>query len=173
MRDFAVDVKKWLFDRLMAEARGFGLEVLEELSSFDRPWGGFLRFSEQCLPQFYAAYWQEIKVPRHDEGLRLDPKILLVAPGARLSLQYHHRRSEHWRVLDGPVKIEIGPDGSRLESLVFQTGEVVRIPCGAWHRLQGLQCWGRVAEIWHSVDPNNPSDEDDIVRVQDDFGRVS
>jgi mannose-6-phosphate isomerase-like protein (cupin superfamily) len=167
-----MDLKYWLFERLKAEARGFGLEIVEELSSCDRPWGGFLRFSEKSIPRFYAAYWQGVEVPPQADGIRLDPKILLVAPGSRLSLQYHHRRSEHWRVLDGPVRIEIGPDGSHLESLEFNAGEVVRIPCGAWHRLQGLQGWGRIAEIWQSVDPQHPSDEDDIVRVQDDFGRV-
>ncbi len=167
-----MELKHWLFERLKAEARGFGLEILEDLSSADRPWGGFLRFSENCLQRFYEAYWKDTEVPRFDTGLRLDPKILLVAPGKRLSLQYHHRRSEHWRVIDGPVKIEIGPDGSSLESLVFNTGEIIRIPCGAWHRLTGLQGWGRIAEIWQSVDPSFPSDEDDIVRVEDDFGRV-
>jgi mannose-6-phosphate isomerase-like protein (cupin superfamily) len=167
-----VELKKWLFERLKAEARGFGIEILEELSSCDRPWGGFLRFSEASFLRFFHAYWQGTEVSGLDKGLRLDPKILLVAPGKRLSLQYHHRRCEHWRVIDGPVKIEIGPDGSSLETFVFDTGEVVQIPCGAWHRLTGLHGWGRIAEIWQSTDPENPSDEDDIVRVEDDFGRV-
>ena len=39
------------------------------------------------------------------------------------------------------------------------------------HRLIGLDGWGIVAEIWRHTDAENPSDEDDIVRVQDDFGR--
>ena len=39
------------------------------------------------------------------------------------------------------------------------------------HRLIGLDDYSVVAEIWQHTDPNNPSDEDDIIRVQDDFGR--
>lgn len=39
------------------------------------------------------------------------------------------------------------------------------------HRLVGLNDWGMVAEIWQHIDANNPSDENDIIRVQDDFGR--
>ena len=42
---------------------------------------------------------------------------------------------------------------------------------GERHRLIGLEGWGIVAEIWQHTDPENPSDEDDIVRLQDDFGR--
>lgn len=167
------DLKKWIFERLKAEARGFGLEIIDELSSCDRPWGGFLRIREESLPQFYKAYWAGVEVPPQIAGVRLDPKILFVEPGKRLSLQYHHRRSEHWRVLDGPVRLEIGPNGSELRSCVAHAGDVIRIPRGAWHRLEGLETWGRIAEIWQSEDPSSPSDEDDIVRVEDDFGRAN
>jgi mannose-6-phosphate isomerase len=42
---------------------------------------------------------------------------------------------------------------------------------GERHRLVGLEDWGVIAEIWQHTDASNPSDESDIVRVQDDFGR--
>lgn len=42
---------------------------------------------------------------------------------------------------------------------------------GERHRLIGLDSWGIVAGIWQHTDPENASDEDDIVRLQDDFGR--
>lgn len=164
-------VKQWLFERAKAEIRGFGMAIVEELCDSTRPWGAFLRISDHSLPAFYKAYWQGIEVPEAEKNLRLDPKLLLVAPQARLSLQYHHRRREHWRVLDGPVRIVVGPNQDRLQEIVAQTGEVIRIEVGYWHRLEGLDCWGRVAEIWEHADPDHPSDENDIVRVQDDYGR--
>lgn len=165
------EFKNWLYQRTQAELRGFGMEIVEALSSCDRPWGAFLRIDDHSLAQFYEAYWQNIQVPAASDMLRLDPKILIVAPGARLSLQYHHRRSEHWRVLDGPVKIALGQDGNTLQEKVYYPGEVLRIPKTQWHRLIGTDSWGRVAEIWEHTDANAPSDEEDIVRVEDDYGR--
>lgn len=167
----SMQMKQWLYERTLAELRGFGLEAVEAHSNANTPWGAYIRIREESLPHFYAAYWRGVEVPEPSAGLRLDPKILLVAPGARLSLQYHHRRGEHWRVLDGPVKIILGDNADTLRERVYVEGEVLRIPCGKWHRLVGLDSWGRVAEIWEHTDPANPSSEEDIVRVEDDFGR--
>jgi len=50
-------------------------------------------------------------------------------------------------------------------------GAFIKLEQGERHRLIGLENWGIVAEIWQHTNPENPSDEDDIVRVQDDFGR--
>ena len=167
-----------VFKRCKAEAEGFGLEVVDQ--DFERPWGGFLRFSEDCLPDFFDAYWQGVDTGKAN-GLpaeasakagRRDPKVLLVAPAQRLSLQLHHRRSELWRVLDGPVLVIHGPDQKHLQEDVLFTGDVIHLDCGEMHRLAGdITSWGRVAEIWEHVDPNNPSDESDIIRVQDDYIR--
>lgn len=160
--------KDLVFGRIVAEAKGFGLEICDQ--DFSRPWGGFLRFTEESLGDFFKAYWQGVDTGKQ-EGRR-DPKVLLVAPAQRLSLQLHHRRSELWRVLDGPVLIIHGPDRENLVEEVFFAGEVIHLDCGEMHRLVGsLTSWGRVAEIWEHVDPANPSDEDDIVRVQDDYAR--
>ena len=157
-----------VFQRALAEARGFGLDVFDQ--DFDRPWGGFLRFTEDSLGKFFDAYWQGVDTGRR-EGRR-DPKVLLVAPAQRLSLQLHRRRSELWRVLDGPVLVVHGPDPRNLVSDALMPGEVIHLACGELHRLGGsLTSWGRVAEIWEHVDPENLSDEDDIVRVQDDYAR--
>lgn len=157
-----------VFGRIIAECDGFGLEICDR--DFERPWGGFLRFSEECLQAFLDAYWRGI-----DTGTavgRRDPKVLIVAPGKRLSLQLHHRRSELWRVLDGPVMVVHGPDVRHLESDVLRGGEVIHVPCGHMHRLVGdLTTWGRVAEIWEHTDAADPSDESDIVRMQDDYAR--
>lgn len=165
------ETKAWLYQRTLAEARGFGLKVVEEHSSADKPWGAYIRIAEESLPTFFAAYWNGVDVPQPSSNLRLDPKILIVAPGARLSLQYHHRRGEHWRVMDGPVNVVTGQDEASLKDTISQPGDVLRIPCGMWHRLVGLDVWGRIAEIWEHTDAAKPSGEDDIVRVQDDYGR--
>lgn len=165
------ELKKWLYRRTIAEARGFGMDISHEHSSDDKPWGAYLRISDSTLPQFYAAYWADADVPEPGDHLKLAPKILIVAPGARLSLQYHFRRREHWRILDGPVTVACGKDEGSVVESVYHAGDVLHLPCGDWHRLIGMQTWGRVAEIWEHTDPARPSDEDDIVRVQDDYGR--
>ncbi len=164
-------LKAFLYKRLMAEVKGFGLKLDEPLSAPDKPWGSYLRLSEDSLPAFIDAYWPEIIDKLDNTNLRFDPKILLIAPGARLSLQYHHRRHEHWRVLAGPLKIIRGSDGSSLHEKIYNMGETVEIPCGYWHRIAGLSGWSVVAEIWEHTSPENPSDEEDIIRVEDDFSR--
>jgi mannose-6-phosphate isomerase-like protein (cupin superfamily) len=163
--------KSFLYNRLLAEATGFGLQILKDLSAPDKPWGAYLRLSEDSLPAFFQAYWPDVKINFDFHGHKLDPKILLVAPGARLSLQYHHRRQEHWRVLAGPVKIVLGPDGTSLQEKIYNTGELIEIPQGYWHRVAGGNGWGIIAEIWEHTDAGNPSDEDDIIRVDDDYSR--
>lgn len=56
-----------------------------------------------------------------------------------------------------------------LKTLV--NGDFIQMDKGERHRLIGLDSWGVIAEIWQHTDHNNPSDEEDIVRLQDDFGR--
>lgn len=102
---------------------------------------------------------------------KLSPKFLVVAPEKRLSWQYHFRRAEIWTVISGPVGIAIsdtdeqGPVGS------YVSGDFIKLQQGERHRLIGLNDWGVVAEIWQHTDASQPSDESDIVRLQDDFGR--
>jgi len=57
--------------------------------------------------------------------------------------------------------------------ILLEPGDSVELKQGERHRLIGLDQWGIVAEIWRHTDIENPSDEDDIVRLQDDFGRKS
>ena len=49
--------------------------------------------------------------------------------------------------------------------------QIIQLKQGQRHRLVGLDRWGMISEIWQHTDAANPSDEDDIVRLQDDFGR--
>lgn len=166
--------KSLLYNRLCAEARGYNLEIDEELSSIDKPWGAYVRIANKSVPAFIDAYWSDIQdALRSRMGKKLDPKLLLVAPGHQLSLQYHHRRKEHWRVVSGPIQIILGENESSLITTIYQTGETIEIPCGYWHRIKGLSGWGLIAELWDHTDIENPSDETDIVRVEDDFSRTS
>ena len=102
---------------------------------------------------------------------KLSPKILVVAPEQRLSWQYHHRRAEIWRVIQGPVGVATSDDDEQSNVRSMGAGESITLKQGERHRLVGLQSWGILAEIWQHTDAKSPSDENDIVRVQDDFGR--
>ncbi|MNR26736.1 Mannose-6-phosphate isomerase [compost metagenome] len=95
----------------------------------------------------------------------------MVAPERRLSWQYHFRRSEIWKVIKGPVGVKISNTDIEGELKTLHDQDFIKMEIGERHRLIGLDSWGVIAEIWQHTDQNNPSDEDDIVRLQDDFGR--
>jgi mannose-6-phosphate isomerase-like protein (cupin superfamily) len=104
-------------------------------------------------------------------GGALSPKILIVAPGKRLSWQYHHRRAEIWRVIQGQVGVKRSTNDKEGELEILNIGDTITLQQGERHRLVGLDDYAVIAEIWQHTDANHPSDENDIVRVQDDFGR--
>lgn len=137
----------------------------------NRPWGGFYVIDESEAAAFAAKFFPQIEISKIKITNKLSPKFLLVEPHKRLSWQYHHRRAEIWEVLAGPVGVEKSPNDDEGEMQKLATGNFVQIDKEWRHRLIGLESWGIVAEIWQHTDPENPSDEDDIVRVQDDFGR--
>jgi mannose-6-phosphate isomerase len=101
----------------------------------------------------------------------MQPKFLMVAPGKRLSWQYHHRRAEVWRVMTGPVGVMDSLTDEPGPVRTLAAGDMVTMAVEQRHRLIGLDDWGVVAEIWQHTDAAQPSDEADIVRVSDDFGR--
>lgn len=166
--------KQSRYKRLLEECARQGLDVDAQNSASDCPWGGYIRLQETSLDKFLAIYWTDSRdLLPNTKDQRLDPKFLLVAPHQRLSLQYHHRRSEYWRVLEGPVKVTLGRDAEDLSEKTYETGDIVTIPCGHWHRLTGLADWAVIAELWAHTDPHCPSDEADIVRTQDDYSRTT
>ncbi len=147
--------------------RGFNIASYD----LERPWGGFFVINEDQAQLFADEFFQEMKVDALRIAGKLSPKILVVKPGARLSWQYHHRRAETWRVIEGPVGIIRSFNDEEGEPASFESGETVVLTQGERHRLIGLDQWGVVAEFWQHTDPNYPSDEADIVRVQDDYAR--
>lgn len=134
-----------------------------------RPWGGFLVIDEGQASMFADFFFAGENATR---GIgKLSPKILIVQPGMRLSWQYHHRRSEIWKLVAGSAGVKRSDTDAEGPTHTLAKGEVVKLACGERHRLVGLDNWGMIAEIWQHTDTDRPSDEDDIVRVQDDFGR--
>jgi len=136
-----------------------------------RPWGGFLVIDEDQSEHFITTFFPALSVENFKGFDKLSPKILLVAPGKRLSWQYHHRRAEIWRVIGGEAGVVVSDTDEQTPVKRLELGESVSLKQGERHRLVGLDGWGVLAEIWKHTDAEHPSDEDDIVRVEDDFGR--
>ena len=136
-----------------------------------RPWGGFYVIDEASASQFARRYFPGENIDELKITEKLSPKILLVAPHTRLSWQYHHRRAEIWKCIEGPVAVATSDNDEEKEKHTLQSGDIIRLKQGERHRLIGLDNWGIIAEIWLHTDADIPSNEDDIVRVQDDFGR--
>ncbi len=146
-----------------------GFEI--DRKDFSRPWGGFFVLKEENAPHFIDTYFPDIDIKDLVKGRRLSPKILIVAPHKRLSWQYHHRRSEVWRVVGGEVGVVKSESDEQGPLQKLTEGDTVTLEKELRHRLVGLDAFGLVAEIWLHTDPENPSNEEDIVRLEDDFGR--
>ena len=149
--------------------QGLGFSIIRE--DKNRPWGGFYVIDEKQAQQFAHHFFPEEDFEKLKLTEKLSPKILMVAPGKRLSWQYHHRRAEKWCCIDGSVAVATSHTNEETEKHILHPGDKINLKQGERHRLIGLDEWGVVAEIWQHTHTDNPSDEDDIVRLQDDFGR--
>ena len=108
-----------------------------------RPWGWFLII---------------------DEGNRYKVKKIQVNSGAKLSLQMHHHRAEHWVVVKGNAKVRVGND-----ELILHSNQHVYIPEGVLHRMENI---GDELVEFVETQIGEYLGEDDIVRYEDDFGRI-
>ena len=114
-------------------------------SAFERrPWGGFSTI---------------------EEGPGYKVKRLVVDPGHRFSYQKHHRRAEHWVVVAGAPRVILNGRPHQL-----RVHDAITIPRGAWHRAENR---GRVPAVIIEVQQGPYLGEDDIVRGEDDYGRVT
>jgi mannose-6-phosphate isomerase len=147
------------------------LQFTIEKQDLSRPWGGFYVIDESESEKFAAHFFPEEQMDDLRIAGKLSPKILMVAPGKRLSWQYHKRRAEIWKCLEGDIAVATSDDDQETQRHVLKAGEIIKLKKGKRHRLIGLEKWGVVAEIWQHTDKDHPSDEDDIIRIQDDFGR--
>lgn len=139
-----------------------------------KPWGAYIRFSAEDADRFVEEFFPGLTSEEARLGIdnaELSPKILIVAPGQRLSWQYHNRRAERWRFLNvGAYNKSLTDDEGELQTAY--SSDIVQFAKGERHRLVGAQDdFTFVAEIWQHTDPNQPSDEDDIVRLADDYQR--
>jgi mannose-6-phosphate isomerase len=111
-----------------------------DIYSESRPWGRFEKFheNEPCTV-----------------------KLIYINKNSRLSLQYHNRRWEFWRIIKGTAEVELD-----RTLLILKEGENIVIKQGAKHRIRALNEECVVLEISYG-----DFDEDDIIRLQDDYSR--
>jgi mannose-1-phosphate guanylyltransferase/mannose-6-phosphate isomerase len=137
-RDKAQDVKK-IVEQLEASGRGQHIHH----AMVHRPWGSYESV---------------------DTGDRFQVKRIIVKPGAKLSLQMHHHRAEHWVVVSGTAFVTCDE-----KQFLLQENESTFIPAGAKHRLENP---GKVALHLIEVQSGGYLGEDDIVRFEDTYGRA-
>lgn len=97
-------------------------------------------------------------------GSRFQVKRIVVKPGAALSLQSHHQRSEHWIVVEGTARVTID-DQVKLVA----ENQPVYIPVGAVHRMENP---GKLPMVLIEVHTGSYLGEDDIIRYEDIYSRV-
>ena len=151
------------------EIKGLGFDIVSK--DFERPWGGFLVINEKQAQEFANKFFDGIDIESLKIEGKLSPKILIVEPNSKLSWQYHQRREEIWKVFKGTVGISRSHDNIQNPIVKIDEGGQVKLDKGERHRLIGLDDYAVLAEIWQHTDSNNPSDENDIVRLEDDYGR--
>jgi mannose-6-phosphate isomerase len=109
-----------------------------------RPWGYFVVMAEQA----------DFKV-----------KKTVVSPGRRLSLQRHQRRGEHWFIVQGHALVTLCE-----RTLELTAGQSIDIPRESLHRIENI---GSDDMVFIEIQTGDYFGEDDIVRLEDDFGRIS
>jgi mannose-1-phosphate guanylyltransferase/mannose-6-phosphate isomerase len=137
-KDRSQDVKQ-----IVGQLKKVGHEAYKLHRTVHRPWGTYTVL---------------------EEGTNFKMKRIVVKPGASLSLQMHHHRSEHWIVVDGMAKVVNGE-----QDLLIATNESTFIPAGHRHRLENP---GKIDLVLIEVQSGAYLGEDDIVRFEDHYGRV-
>lgn len=151
------------------ENEGYSIEEV----NIDKPWGAYLRLRNSDAQKFITDFFSGLTIEEASLGakdIQLSPKILIVSPNSRLSWQMHFRRAERWVFLT-PGKYRRSLNDNQGGDIEASAGEVVQFSAQERHRLIGGQNGTLVAEIWQHTVAADPSDEDDIVRLQDDFER--
>lgn len=113
-------------------------------------------------PRFDRRPWGTFTVLDEGDGFKV--KRIEVLPGKRLSYQKHAQRAEHWVVVKGTAKVTLDD-----REIVVEAGEDIDIAIGAAHRVENP---GEETLIFIEVQRGGYLGEDDIVRLQDDFGRA-
>ena len=157
------------FNKIENEIIKMGFQIISK--DFERPWGGFLVIDESQAQDFANTFFAGIDIETLKIGGKLSPKILIVKPNSKLSWQYHHRRAEVWRVHKGNVGVSRSFDDIEKSVKILNEKDQIKLMQGERHRLIGLKDFAVISEIWQHTNPDYPSDENDIVRISDDYGR--
>lgn len=128
---------------VVAQLEAAGLPQAQSHRHVARPWGTY---------------------DRVDQGERFQVKRIVVKPGATLSLQMHHHRAEHWVVVSGTAEVTNGD-----KVILLTENQSTYIPLGQVHRLRNP---GKVPLEIIEVQSGSYLGEDDIVRLEDTYGRV-
>ncbi|MDA8082980.1 MAG: mannose-1-phosphate guanylyltransferase/mannose-6-phosphate isomerase [Nitrospiraceae bacterium] len=136
-KDRTQDVRK-----VVDELKKKGADELIEHVTVERPWGSYTVL---------------------ETGARYKIKRLVVNPGARLSVQMHHHRSEHWVVVSGTARVSVGD-----KTYNVHPNESTFVPVSQRHRLENP---GRVPLEMIEVQSGDYMGEDDIIRFDDEYGR--
>ncbi len=118
--------------------------------------------SSDNSPRFDRRPWGSFTVL--DEGNNFKVKRIEVLPGKRLSYQKHSQRAEHWVVVQGTAKVTLDD-----REIIVTSGETIDIAIGAAHRVENP---GPDTLVFIEVQRGSYLGEDDIIRLQDDFGRA-
>ena len=119
--------------------------------------------SADTSPKFDRRPWGTFTVL--DEGENFKVKRIEVLPGKRLSYQKHSKRAEHWVVVQGTANVTLDD-----REIIVSTGEAIDIAIGSAHRVENP---GTDTLVFIEVQRGSYLGEDDIVRLQDDFGRAA
>jgi mannose-1-phosphate guanylyltransferase / mannose-6-phosphate isomerase len=128
--------------QLVARLVREGRVETDALPTVHRPWGSFTSLHN---------------------GERVQVKHIVVKPGGKLSLQMHHHRAEHWIVVRGTARIRRGG-----EEMILTEDQSTYIPLGTAHRLENP---GKIPLHLIEVQSGSYLGEDDIVRIEDSYGR--
>ena len=113
------------------------------------------------MREFDRRPWGSYTVLEEDRGFKV--KRIEVLPGKRLSYQKHAQRAEHWFVVEGTAKVTLDD-----KEITVRAGESIDIPIGVAHRVENP---GEENLVFIEVQRGTYLGEDDIVRLQDDYGR--
>ncbi|HUE83128.1 MAG TPA: phosphomannose isomerase type II C-terminal cupin domain [Pyrinomonadaceae bacterium] len=116
----------------------------------------------ETSPRFDQRPWGTFTVL--DEGRNFKVKRIEVLPGKRLSYQKHAQRSEHWVVVQGTAKVTLDD-----REVIVETGQAIDVGIGTAHRIENS---GKELLVFIEVQRGPYLGEDDIVRLEDDFGRT-
>lgn len=117
--------------------------------------------STESSPKFDRRPWGTFTVLDERDGFKV--KRIEVLPGKRLSYQKHSQRAEHWFVVHGTAKVTLND-----REIIVKSGEAIDIAVGDAHRVENVS---DELLVFIEVQRGVYLGEDDIVRLQDDFGR--